>query len=218
LDRNEEEDFLALKLPCSYPNSSKKQFKKFSILWILIKKASKEAKRFCKEPKRTSHLPELKNNNCMIYVGEDHTSSALHLRQEVLSKDAAFGQKACVALMAEEGGHGWMKGCAVEGKMRHSLLMAALKKTAALKASGCHCLQKIKVSKPQGSGKAHYIDKHKIPKSFQIGQLMMREKVQWKKKDSALEHFKHLAVSLCFHMSDTHFQACHTIRNQDKGQ
>jgi hypothetical protein len=104
LDRNEEEDFLALKLPCSYPNSSKKQFKKFSILWILIKKASKEAKRFCKEPKRTSHLPELKNKNHMIYVGEDHTPSALHdLRQEVLSKDAASGQKACVALMTEEG-------------------------------------------------------------------------------------------------------------------
>jgi hypothetical protein len=45
----------------------------------------------------------------MIYIGEDHTPSALHLRQ-VLSEDAAFGQKVCVALMAKEGGHGWMKG------------------------------------------------------------------------------------------------------------
>jgi hypothetical protein len=126
-------------------------------------------------------------------LGEDHTPSALHLRQ-VLSEDAAFGQKVCVALMAKEGGHGWMKECAAEGKMRRSLLMAALKKTAALKASGCHRLQKSTVSKPQGSGRAFCMNKDDELKSFQIGQLLMREKVEWKKKDSALECFKHLAV------------------------
>jgi hypothetical protein len=193
LDSNEEEDVLVLKLPCLYPKSSKNYFKKFSKLRISKTKAWKEAKKFRKDRKRTSHLPELDNKNYMIYIGEDDTPSAIHLRQ-ALSEDAAFGQKACVALMAEEGGHGWMKGCAAEGKMRYSLLMAALKKTAALKASGYHRLQKIKVSKPQGSGKACYINKHNEPKSFQIGQLLMREKVQWKKKDSALEYFKHLAV------------------------
>jgi hypothetical protein len=74
------------------------------------------------------------------------------------------------------------------------LLKAALKKKAALKASGYNQLQTIKVSKPQGSGKALYINKKNEPKSFQIGQLLMREKVQWKKKDSAVEYFKHLAV------------------------
>jgi hypothetical protein len=156
-------------------------------------KAWKEAKKFCKELKRTSHLPELQNQNCMIQVGEDHTPSALHLRQ-VLSEDDAFGQKACVASMAKEGGHSWMKGCTAEGKMRRSLLMAALKKTAALKAGGCHCLQKITVSEPQGSGRAFHMKKDDKLKSFQIRQLLMREKVQWKKKDSALECFKHLAV------------------------
>jgi hypothetical protein len=193
LDSNKEEDILVLKLPCLYPDSNKKQFKKFSKLRISKTKAWKEAKKFREDQKRTSHLPGLSNKNYMIYVGEDNTPSALHLRQ-ALSEDAAFGQKACVALMAKEGGHGWMKGCAAEGKMRYSLLMAAVKKTAALKASGYHRLQKIKVSKPQGSGKAHYINKHNKPKSFQIGQLLMREKINWKKQDSALEYFKHLAV------------------------
>jgi hypothetical protein len=193
LEKKEEKDFLELKLSCSYPNSSKKQFKKFSKLRISQTRTWKEVKKFRKELKRTSHLPKLQNENYMIYIGEDHTPNALHLRQ-VLSEDAAFGQKVCVALMAKEGGHGWMKGCAAEGKMRRSLLMAALKKTAALKASGYHRLQKITVSKPQGSGRAFHMNKDDELKSFQIGQLLMREKVQWKKKDSALEHFKHLAA------------------------
>ena len=198
LKRNEEEDFLELRLSCSYPDSSKKHFKKFSKLRVSRTKAWKGANKSSNQDKRSSHLPQLQNQSHMIYVGEDKAPSALHLRQ-VLSEDGAFGQKACVALMAEEGGHGWMKGCAAEGKMRRSLLMASIKKTGALKASGYHHLRKITVSKPQGSGRASYMNKDNQLKSFQIGQLLMREKVQWKKKDSALECFKHLAVKNLHH-------------------
>jgi hypothetical protein len=45
LERNEEEDFLELKLSCCYLNGSKKQFKRFSKLRISKTKAWKEAKK-----------------------------------------------------------------------------------------------------------------------------------------------------------------------------
>jgi hypothetical protein len=63
LDSNEEEDILALKLPCLHPDSSKKHFKKFSKTRISKTKAWKEAKKFREDWKRTSHLPELNNKN-----------------------------------------------------------------------------------------------------------------------------------------------------------
>jgi hypothetical protein len=78
-DSNEEEDILVLKLPCLCPKSSKKCFKKFSKLRISKTKAWKEAKKFRKDRKRTSHLPELNNKNHMICIGEDETPSAIHL-------------------------------------------------------------------------------------------------------------------------------------------